>query len=217
MPPPHQSSEKKSRVLYFIVFLFILVWFFLLVSVMDNNKETPKVQKSFSMVNNDANSLQNHEPIPLIRTVPKSSPSSMDFNKKLREPKRYETIEKYAPPAPMAEIERNMTLYLTTLNKRLTALAGPTVDAVVVWDTFMEVTRDMPMTWDEQNAFRFPKPRSDGSIFVSLGTYRDPFCPMTIKSLYKNAKHPDKVVVGMFQQNCFGPKCRTGLNLLHFH
>jgi hypothetical protein len=67
------------------------------------------------------------------------------------------------------------------------------------------------LVWDEQNKHRFPLPRSDNSIFVSLGTYRDPFCPMTIKSLFSNAKFPERIFVSLFQQNCFGPKCRTGV------
>ena len=48
-------------------------------------------------------------------------------------------------------------------------------------------------------------------MFVALGTYRDPFCPMTIKSLYDKASDPSKIFVGLFQQNCFGPVCRTGV------
>ncbi len=39
----------------------------------------------------------------------------------------------------------------------------------------------------------------------------DPFCPMTMKSLFSNAKSPDKIFVGLFQQNCFEAKCRTGV------
>jgi hypothetical protein len=104
-----------------------------------------------------------------------------------------------------------MTKYLHTLHHRLSAISGPTVDALKAWETFLEVTRDLPMTWDDQNRYRFPRARRDNSIFVSLGTYRDPFCPMTIKSLYANAQHPEKLYVGLFQQNCFGPKCRTGV------
>eukprot|EP01033_Poteriospumella_lacustris_P016945 gene16945-12126_t len=104
-----------------------------------------------------------------------------------------------------------MTRYLHTLHKRLGDLAGPAVEPLDVWETFLDVTRSMPMTWDEQNRHRFPKPRKDNSIFVSLGTYRDPYCPMTIKSLYANANHPERLFVGLFQQNCFGPVCRTGV------
>ena len=42
------------------------------------------------------------------------------------------------------------------------------------------------MKWDDDNKRlnRFPKSRKDNSIYVALGTYRDPFCPMTIKSLF---------------------------------
>lgn len=201
MRRPQQSSESP-KLLYFVGFIFILVWVYLLVSVLDNS-EPPEVKKTFNIA--DQLKVQPGDSI-------KVAPSNIvqNFNARLQEPKRYEHVEAYVQPAPMAEIERNMTLYLTTLHSRLTALAGPNVDALDVWEAFLEVTKEMPMTWDEQNAYRFPKPRDDGSIFVSLGTYRDPFCPMTIKSLYKNAKNPDKIVVGMFQQNCFGPKCRTG-------
>ena len=134
-----------------------------------------------------------------------------DFTKKVPVPKRYLVEEQKLPPPPLAEIEANMTRYLHTLHSRFMELAGPTVDAMEVWQTFMDITKEMPMTWDAQNYHRFPMPRNDKSIFVSLGTYRDPFCPMTIKSLYSNARHPERLFVGMFQQNCFGPRCRTGV------
>ena len=119
--------------------------------------------------------------------------------------------ESFYEPAPFDEIKTNMTLYLSTLHQKFSAMAGPTVTGINVWETFLEVTKNMFMVWDEQNKHRFPLPRSDNSIFVSLGTYRDPFCPMTIKSLFSNAKFPEKIFVGLFQQNCFGPKCRTGV------
>lgn len=85
------------------------------------------------------------------------------------------------------------------------------VEPLPVWEEFVRITKEMVMQWDIDNRYRFPMPRNDDSIFVSLGTYRDPFCPMTIKSLYNNAAHPERLFVGMFQQNCFGPKCRTGV------
>lgn len=176
-------------------------------SVMDNSESS----KAKSFDGNVVASVSSQQFQPELHNRPVRNSAHYNFDIKIQEPNRLKATEKYAAPAPMKEIEANMTLYLTTLHHRLTALAGPNVDALEVWETFLEVTRDMPMTWDEQNAYRFPMPRSDGTIFVSLGTYRDPFCPMTIKSLYKNAKNPDKIVVGMFQQNCFGPKCRTGV------
>jgi len=126
-------------------------------------------------------------------------------------PQRYKKKEDRDEPYPLEEVEKNMTLYLHTLHSRLGALAGPEVDAEIVWETFLDVTKSMPMVWDEENKHRFPKPRDDDSIFVSLGTYRDPYCPMTLKSLYHMAKNPERLFVGLFQQNCFEKKCRTGV------
>ena len=126
-------------------------------------------------------------------------------------PKRYNIVDNSDSSIPIEEVRKNLTLYLHTLHTRLGALAGPHADAVEVWETYLDVTRNMVMKWDDENKHRFPKPRDDGSIFVSLGTYRDPYCPMTIKSLYKNAKSPDKLYVGLLQQNCFEKVCRTGV------
>jgi len=115
-----------------------------------------------------------------------------------------------APPG-LDEVRRNLTLYLHTLHDRMGALASTTVDPEVVWETYLSVTKEFPATWDRENAGRFHPQRSDGSIFVSLGTYRDPYCPMTIKSLYSQAQFPEKVFVGLLQQNCFETTCRTGV------
>jgi hypothetical protein len=115
-----------------------------------------------------------------------------------------------APP-PLAEIEKNMTIYLQTLHSRLKAVSGSHSSPQEVWETFFEVTRDLPMKWDEENKLRQYVPREDGSIYVALGTYRDPYCPMTIKSLFAKAQNPAKINVGLFQQNCFEKVCRTGV------
>lgn len=127
------------------------------------------------------------------------------------EPRRYHLEEQHYDPPPLSEIERNMTLYLHTLHSRLGALAGPNANAERVWEEYLDVTKSMPMAWDDQNKHRIPEPKLDGSIYVSLGTYRDPYCPMTLKSLYSQAKNPEKLFVGLLQQNCFLEKCRTGV------
>jgi hypothetical protein len=45
-------------------------------------------------------------------------------------------------------------------------------------------------------------------IFVSVASYRDKDCPETIKSLYKNAKNPNRIFVGICEQNKEGDvKC----------
>ena len=39
------------------------------------------------------------------------------------------------------------------------------------------------------------------SIFVSVPSYRDPECHRTITDLFEKAAHPERIVVGLFQQN----------------
>jgi len=39
------------------------------------------------------------------------------------------------------------------------------------------------------------------TIFVSIASYRDKLCSSTIKSLFDNAKHPQRVYVGICEQN----------------
>lgn len=193
----------KSKLVIVVLTILILVWVFMFVSIMDTKHESDKSFDGALQVK-DERTADSEKVIRGLKVT-------YDPSARLPEINRYDIEATEMPPAPLAEIERNMTVYLHTLHSRLGALAGPNVDSLEVWETFLEVTRNLPMTWDEQNRFRFPKPRKDNSIFVSLGTYRDPYCPMTIKSLYKNAKHADNVYVGLFQQNCFGPRCRTGV------
>ena len=220
---------NKSIIIFLIILLFIFIWFVLLYTTLfelpnlgNNNPEiVHKTTKTFNLlINNNIEKTQNPKSIKIVT-------DQLQFNKTVQVrrkykhrdiiinrpiiPNRYDFKETIYEPAPMEEIERNMTLYLQTLHTRLLKMAGPKVDALQVWEAYLDVTKNMPMKWDEENIHRFPKPRQDGSIFVSLGTYRDPFCPMTIKSLYSKARYPEKVFVGMFQQNCFGPKCRTGV------
>ena len=39
------------------------------------------------------------------------------------------------------------------------------------------------------------------TIFVSIASFRDPDCKETLKSLFTNAKHPERVYVGICEQN----------------
>ena len=57
--------------------------------------------------------------------------------------------------------------------------------------------------------------REDGSIFMSLGAYRDHLLGETLRQAFKNARHPDKLFVGAVVQNCFGidVQCRTGVEV----
>jgi [Skp1-protein]-hydroxyproline N-acetylglucosaminyltransferase len=43
--------------------------------------------------------------------------------------------------------------------------------------------------------------KPDDTIFISIASYRDDECPDTLKSIYKNAKNPDNIYIGICQQN----------------
>jgi hypothetical protein len=135
----------------------------------------------------------------------------LNDNEYINIPNRERKQELTLDPPSLNEIETNITLYLQTLHRELGSVAGRYVDALQVWEKYLNVTISMIMLWDDQNKNRYFTPRDDDSIYVALGTYRDPFCPMTIKSLYNQAKYPDRLFVGLFQQNCFEKVCRTGV------
>lgn len=46
-----------------------------------------------------------------------------------------------------------------------------------------------------------PLPRKTDHIFVSIASYRDDVCSTTLTSLYKMAQHPNRITVGICQQN----------------
>lgn len=56
-------------------------------------------------------------------------------------------------------------------------------------------------------AIFFKKPET---IFISIASYRDKNCPRTIEEIYNNADHPERIFIGIYQQN--GPydiSCQT--------
>eukprot|EP00578_Thalassiosira_sp_NH16_P001322 CAMPEP_0181132754 /NCGR_PEP_ID=MMETSP1071-20121207/31166_1 /TAXON_ID=35127 /ORGANISM="Thalassiosira sp., Strain NH16" /LENGTH=454 /DNA_ID=CAMNT_0023219113 /DNA_START=213 /DNA_END=1577 /DNA_ORIENTATION=+ len=57
--------------------------------------------------------------------------------------------------------------------------------------------------------------REDGSIFMSLGAYRDHLLGETLRQAFKTAAYPERLFVGAVVQNCFGidVQCRTGVEV----
>ena len=52
-------------------------------------------------------------------------------------------------------------------------------------------------------AFASPEEvRTDGSIFLSISSFRDEVCPDTLENAFATASTPEKVFVGLVQQNC---------------
>jgi len=55
------------------------------------------------------------------------------------------------------------------------------------------------------------------NIFVSIASYRDDECINTIHSLYKNAKNPSSIFIGICQQNNYNIDKDSFYNLLDFY
>ncbi|KAH8050306.1 glycosyltransferase [Aureococcus anophagefferens] len=75
----------------------------------------------------------------------------------------------------------------------------------VVWETFYGAV-DAALApgfefHDLRRAADVPV-RADGSIFVSISSFRDEVCPDTLDNLFATAARPDLAFVGLVQQNC---------------
>ena len=153
----HSISRSPLAILTTIV--FFVLWLLLLYTVL-HGSSSPVLKSSVSTKRLTTANQENTDGL-----VPAG-------RKELKLPRRYVLPEDRLPPPPLDEIKRNLTSYLHTLHRRILDLAGPKVDALSVWDAYFDVTKNMIMKWDDENRNRFPTPRDDGSIFVSLGTYR---------------------------------------------
>jgi hypothetical protein len=185
--------KNCSIKILFIIFVF--TWCLLLLSVFETPRDSTGKKQGKDTKHVILQNEEEEEP---------------DHKTSFRSIPNNDTFVNLTPPS-FEEISNNMTQYLTTLHNRLAFISGPKVSSQLAWETFFDVTKSMPLVWDEENKNRLSKRRNDNSIFVSLGTYRDPFCPMTLKSLYSQAKNPELLFVSLFQQNCFEPVCRTGV------
>jgi hypothetical protein len=104
----------------------------------------------------------------------------------------------------------NFTRYFHTLHRRLQQEAGQSASPEGIWNAYFEVSRDTILKWEEAHSGEFPRPRDDGSIFVSMASYRDMYCPQTMDTMYAGAVHPEQLFVGLVQQNCY-ENCRSGV------
>ncbi|KAL9190203.1 LOW QUALITY PROTEIN: hypothetical protein ACHAXT_007414 [Thalassiosira profunda] len=79
-----------------------------------------------------------------------------------------------------------------------------------IWAAYHDLAVKYLYPWDREYLTRMPPRREDGSMFLSVVSYRDEFCPDTLKEAYGKAKNPDKLFVGLVQQNC-QENCRSGV------
>lgn len=79
-----------------------------------------------------------------------------------------------------------------------------------IWKAYHDLTVRTLFPWDQDYLSRMPERREDGSIFLSLASYRDENCFNTLNWAYGNATHPERLFTGLVQQNCVN-NCRTGV------
>ena len=106
----------------------------------------------------------NRKPIELHRNAPDvASPSApvkpMEI-KHLTPPKRYAPPPQLGiEPPSIAEVERNVTIFLRTLHARLSSLASPQINPIDALNAYMDVTKNTLLKWDDMNKDRYWKQR----------------------------------------------------------
>jgi hypothetical protein len=121
-------------------------------------------------------------------------------------PKMVEINDK--PPMELDEVIEYLTNWVHTLHDVLAQYKRATYEGI--WQAYHDLTVRTLYVWDREYLARMPPRRDDGSIYLSIATYRDENCINTIKWAYEKAKNPEKLFVGLVQQNCH-KECKSGI------
>ena len=108
----------------------------------------------------------------------------------------------------LKEITDFLSGWLTQLHDHLSHYKKEKAEGI--WEAFHNLTVQTLYPWDQEYLQRMPPRRNDGSIFLSVASYRDENCQHTLQEAYARATHPEKLFVGLVQQNCY-TDCRTGI------
>jgi len=99
--------------------------------------------------------------------------------------------------------------WIHTLEHKLVALQGH--DYTEIWEAYYQHAKGALIPWDDTYLTqRMPLRRKDGSIFLSLASFRDENCPNTLHEAYTKAAQPKLLFVGLVQQNCYD-HCHSGV------
>lgn len=112
------------------------------------------------------------------------------------------------PPMGLDEIIEYLDNWIHGLHEALGLVRKAHYEAI--WQAYHDYTVKTLYVWDREYLSRMPPRRDDGSIFLSLASYRDENTINTIRWAYEKAKNPDKLFVGLVQQNCH-KDCMSGI------
>jgi len=105
-----------------------------------------------------------------------------------------------------------------TIEKNKKSLKG----IIDIWDLYYNLDEETLYPWDQKflsflkqhfyhNSTKNPfQRRDDDSIFLSIATYRDENCMSTLHNAFDKAKTPEKLFIGLVQQNC-AENCFSGV------
>ena len=177
--------------MFFKIYLliFFLIWFYFLYSFL---------LQFFSSSTSTLNS-----------SISTSSLNSLNFNHLRTKNSKFQSLTSSLPTEE--RIKTNLTFFLLQLNNNFNKYKNQIIEGPEIWKEYFELTKETLIKWDDENKYNLYPIRHDQSIFISIGTYRDPYCPMTLKSIYSQAKNPSKIYISLLQQNCFLTECYTGV------
>ena len=104
------------------------------------------------------------------------------------------------PPMTSGEIISYLDGWIRGLHRILWQVRKGTYP--VIWQAYHDYAVKTLYVWDREYLTRMPARRDDGSIFLSVATYRDENCINTLKWAYEKAKNPQNLFIGLVQQNC---------------
>jgi hypothetical protein len=127
--------------------------------------------------------------------------------------------------AGIALLLSNFLAALRSSNKKLASRGPPhRVQRDEVHESFARLAKDHLGPFEDVYRDRSIFPiRDDDSIFVSIASFRDHLLGDTLIGAFDQAKHPDKLYVGVVVQNCLGldpydgepgSQCRTGAQVV---
>ena len=108
----------------------------------------------------------------------------------------------------MDEIIDYLETWVSQLHNNLLRLQDP--EPQQIWEAYVDLSIHTLLPWDKEYLQRMPERRQDGSIFLSIASYRDEKCVATLEQAFEKATYPEKLFVGLVQQNCLND-CQTGV------
>jgi hypothetical protein len=112
------------------------------------------------------------------------------------------------PPMELDEIVNYLQDWIHTLHESLVEAKHESYFGI--WQAYHDLTVKTLYLWDRDYLDRMPVRRDDGSIFLSIATYRDENCLNTVKGAFGKAKNPENLFVALVMQNCH-KNCKSGI------